>query len=280
MLAAAFLAAGCSDDGRPSSESSPSSHVSSAASTLRPEADIRVEGDPDVATTLTTAGAASAGVTCSFPSVDGVQIAVLGQPGGTTTTYRIAVSEDEVLVIVDRGSGAASFERSFAGHGVTDFDPTRGATIDATLTDRPPGPGINPGPIGAVRRMSGTIACNDQTPGRSTLTITGDSPSGRYDLTSLEPVTVECYPDSGEVIILGVARTGDNAQLVKVSLTRDGLGVDEELGSAGPRRYRGDASTSTITGDGANVLGDVVDDVSTHTLHVEGTATCGTPNGA
>jgi hypothetical protein len=265
---------GASPSGSPTTTSAAASSTSSPATapSQPPRAQLTLTGDGDVATTIDTSE-----VTCSFPDVGGLQIAVLAQSPDAQRTYRIAVTDREVSVHVDAGSGGTFFERNFTGPGVSGFDAATGARLDATVGSAAPTPGVEPGPIGALQSVEGTIDCADQTPGVSTVRITGDSPAGRYDAAALDPAVVECYFSSGEVIVLGVAQAADTKMLVKVSVHDMALGLDEELVGTAPRRYSQPASASILTADGAHVAGDVTEQGASpaHVLHVEGDATCG-----
>jgi hypothetical protein len=223
------------------------------------------------------AGAATGSqVTCSFPAVDGLTIAVLASAADPAYSYRLTVAEDGVLVHVDTGAGPTFRSRTFTGPGVSDFDARRGARIDTELTEASPPAGA----VGRVTRLQGTLGCGDQTPGSSTLTLTGETAIGRYDAATLDPVVVECYFASDEVTVIGVARTDAKEVLVMVSLGSTGIGVEEDLEAASSGRYSAPPGSAALTSDGAHADGDAVaprDDGSPSTLHVEGTAHCGTP---
>jgi hypothetical protein len=129
-----------------------------------------------------------------------------------------------------------------------------------------------------ITSIKGSIDCGNQTPGTATITVTGDSPEGRFEASKLDPAVVECYFASGQVIVLGIARAGATKVLLLVSVGTDGVGVEEELRPSGQRRYASHAGTGILTSNGAHASGDVVEKNATppHTLHVEGDAVCGT----
>src|SRR5262249_6742213 len=154
-----------------------------------------------------------------------------------SSSYRVGVSDDRVFVQVDQGAGPTFRERNFEGKGVSGFDARRGTHVDATLTEAAPTPGIDRGTIGPVTAVKGSIDCGDQTPGSSTLTVSGVTPTGRYDASRLDPVVVECYFGSGQVTAIGVARAGTAKSLLMVSIRPGGLNVEEAPGSARQRYY-------------------------------------------
>src|SRR5204863_2173752 len=134
---------------------------------------------------------------------------------------------EKVFIHVDSGTGSTFNERDFEGTGISEFDPRRGVELDSTLTETAPTPGVGRGSIGKITSLKGSIACGDQTPGSSTLTITGATLAGRYDVSRLDPVIVECYFASGQVTVIGIAHAGAASELLMISLRPDGLGVEE-----------------------------------------------------
>jgi hypothetical protein len=218
-------------------------------------------------------------ITCSFPAVDGLTISVLAHAPDPAFSYRVAVSANRVLVHVDAGAGPSFRERTFTGAGVSDFDPDQGARIDAELTELAPTTGTDPGSIGRITRLRGSLGCGDQTPGSTTLTLTGDTPAGRDEAARLDPVVVECYFASDEVTVIGIAHAGTTKVLLMVSFGSTGLNVQEDLGSPAPRSYTAPAGSATLTSNGARADGDAVTATGTlpRTLHITGTASCGTP---
>jgi len=213
-------------------------------------------------------------VNCFFPTIDGLQIAVLAFSPDNAHTYRIGVAPDGVVVRHGTGSGADFAEQVFRGSGVTQFDATNGATIDAPLTLE-----NHPGGMGSIK---GSIDCGDETPGTSTITVTGDTAAGHLDHARLEPALVECYEAAGEVIVLGITDTGTTKVHLLVSLTPHGLGVEEEVPPSSQRRYSQLTDVPTgaeLTENGGKANGDVADAQATppRSLHIDGDATCGSP---
>ena len=269
MVVGSLVVAACSSDSKPTVTPSSSSSASGGAASLM------VAGDAGLAGPV---GAPE--VTCNYPDVDGLRIAVLAKAPDTQFTYRIAVTADKVTVLIDAGAGDQFFERRFEGPGVTAFDAGKGVRVDAQLTEAPATGGTGGGSIGVAHSIVGSIDCGGQTTGSSTITITGETAAGRFENATLDPALVECYFGSGEVIVLGVARAGDTKVGLLVSITSQGLGLEEEVRPSGQRRYGGTSlAGATITTTGGHANGDVVEKDATppHTLHIEGDAVCGTP---
>jgi hypothetical protein len=111
------------------------------------------------------------------------------------------------------------------------------------------------------------------------LTVTGDTPAGRYQAARLDPVVVECYFASDQVTVIGVAHAGTTKVLLMVTLSSTGLGVQEDLAAPHPRNYTAQPGSATLSSDGGQADGNAVASSGTPppTLHVEGTAHCGTP---
>jgi len=280
VVALAIVAASCGGGGG-SATPPTSSRRSSPSEASRPaSASLTFRGDPGLAGVI-----GDAEVTCSFPDVEGLRISVFAPAADSTHSYRIAVTPEKVIVHADAGAGSTFHERNFEGTGVTGFDARRGAHLDAKLADAAASPGVTPGSIGRVTSVTGSVDCGDQTPGSSTLTVTGETPTGRYDASPLDPVVVECYFASGQVTAIGIARAGATRVLLMVSLGSDGLGVEEALGAAGQRYYASAAPPpsssvpATLGRNGGRADGEVVERNSPrpHTLHIAGAVRCGTP---
>ena len=270
VLVGALLLAACSKDSTPKADSDSSTSAGKASLTLA--------GDPGLDGAVGTPE-----VTCQFPDVEGLRIAVLAQASDPNIVYRVSIGPDKVTLRVDSGAGSDFHERTFEGSGVSQFEPRTGAHVDAQLTEVASAADSDHGSLGVVRAIKGTVECGDQTPGSSTITVTGDTATAHFDKATLEPALVECYFSAGEVIVLGIAHAGDTKVHLLVSITSQGLGIEEELQPSGQRRYEAapgsSSAASVITGDGGRANGDVVEKDATppHALHVEGEAVCGTP---
>jgi hypothetical protein len=225
-------------------------------------------------------GLSAAEVTCSFPDVDGLRLSVFARAADPPVTYRISVGPDRVFIHVDTGAGATFRERNFEGTGVSGFDAGRGAHVDTKLSEAAATADIEPGSLGTITEVKGSIDCGDQTPGSSSITVTGETSTGGYDASRLDPVVVECYFASEQVTVIGVADAGDREVLLMISLSpTDGVSVEEAPTSGRPRSYASVPGSASLTADGGHADGDAVekDSTSPHRLHVDGDAVCGTP---
>jgi hypothetical protein len=237
-------------------------------------ASLTLEGDPDLA------GIATGEVTCSFPGLDGLGISVFARAPGSTVSYRVTITADEVFIHVDANEGTTFRERNFRGPAAVGFDAAKGVQVDVHLTEAEPTLGIEPGEIGTLTAVRGSILCGSQTPGSSTITVTGDGPLGRYNASPLNPVLVECYFADHQITVIGIADVSGAKALLMVSLGPDGLLNSEEVArGTAPRYYASVSSAATLTSNGGHADGDVVerDAATAHILHIAGTATCGTP---
>jgi hypothetical protein len=161
----------------------------------------------------------------------------------------------------------------------TGFDATRGATLDSPLTEIAATKGSSPGNVGALTAIRGTLECGDQDAGSSTVTVTGDTAEGAVQGAQLESARVECNRPGDEVVVVGILRAGTTKSFVDLGLRPEGTDVRQTLADGTEHRYQAPAGTSTLTGTGAHVVADAVEQGSTsppHTLHVEGDATCST----
>jgi hypothetical protein len=241
---------------------------------VEPSAKIELDGPVGLA-----GPASEQGVRCNFPDLDGVGIAVLAVPPDGTSLARIALRPGRVKVIVGTGDGPDYHERAFEGAGVTSIDPARHAVVDSTLTETAATTGSTKGSIGVLTSIKGSVECGDQTPGTSTVSLTGTTREGTLVSAVLDPVRVECDPtaDGDELAASGLVQIGATKALVSIGLTSDGaVTVDEALPS-GSHRYVS-AGTATVTSTGAHVRADVVEQNApppAHRLHVEGDFTCG-----
>jgi hypothetical protein len=137
----------------------------------------------DVALVTTVAPAA---ITCSYPSLNGLEILLFVQNVDKSLGGFVTLSSSQGFVRIGAGSGATYTQRNFVGMGVTNFDAAKGAQFNAQLADNSPS-GQNKGTIGAVNSIAGSVTCRNKNPGSGNITITGDSTGGAIHgaLTSL-----------------------------------------------------------------------------------------------
>jgi len=217
-------------------------------------------------------------VRCNWPDLEGLSIAVLAQPPDASSLARIRLRLGNVQVVIGSGEGPEYHERAFEGTGVTSFDAAKGARVDSTLTETRAAPGSTGENVGAVTSIRASVECGDQTPGRSTVTITGETPIGAVAAATLDPVRVECdaTPDGDEVAASGLIQVGSTEALLSLGLSSDGAVTVNKTSASASRQYRA-FGTSTITATGAHVRADVVEEGASPggTLHVEGDLSCG-----
>lgn len=243
---------------------------------------------------LTFAGAAGlAGlatepqVSCNFPNVDGsVSIFVLDQPPDSAVLFNMRFTAGKVSVGVYSGSGTAFRGRSFEGSGVEHFNAAKGAQIDSTLRETTASnPGENPGTLGAITSIKGSIDCGNQRTGTSTVNFSGATADGAVK-GRLRPFRVECdtsAPLGNSVHLVGVVKVGSTKALVITNLTPDSISIFES--NPGPPAIQHQylvkaAGVSKLSATGARVKGAAVEQSPTngaaHTLDVKGNVTCGT----
>jgi hypothetical protein len=273
VFCCALVVAACSSGGDDDDAAPSPPPTSAPAPGPEPTAAVSFRGDADLDGSVTEPS-----VRCNVPDLAGSSIAVLGQPRSLVLHARLAVQRDKVTVVVSSGSGDTYHERAFEGDGVERFDAARGAVIRSELAGATAGEGTTPGGIPAITAIEGTIHCGDQTPGSSTVTITGDTPDGRLDAAVLDPVRVECdaTPGGDEVYASGIANAGTRRVFVGIGLTSDGGVTMNKNTDSTSRRYTAFGST-TITPEGAQVDATVVDEGTdlARALQVAGTLTCG-----
>ena len=189
------------------------------------------------------------------------------------------VTDGHVEARVGQGSGPQLKLRTFVGSGVTGFDAHTGATIDSALTEITAS-GTAIGTLGALTRIAGTFDCGDQQTGSSTVAITGAAVQGQMT-GALTSARVECtVTASGTFVgIRALGMAGTTPVLVFVTASKGLLQVAVETKAQGDFYTAKRDGLVTLTPDGAQIAGDVTEVVKAgatpHTLHAEGSATCG-----
>jgi hypothetical protein len=227
---------------------------------------------------LVTTVAPSA-VTCSFPSLNGPEILLQVATADRTMGGYITLTSSKVFLRVGTGSGSTYTQRNFSGSGVTNFDATKGAHFNAQLTDTTPS-GQNPGTIGAVTVISGSVSCGTKTPGSGSITIGGNSTAGAIS-GALTSMLVNCPAGAAFALINGLTHIGSTPAAV-------------EIGGGSGEVYFGSFSTAsagffftssapglyTVSGGHVHwnhaVLTQTGAGGAGHTITISGDATCGT----
>jgi hypothetical protein len=219
---------------------------------------------------------APTGVTCSFPTLDGPEILMgVATVDGTQGGY-ITLSANTVFVRIGAGAGKTYTERDFSGPGVSNFDAAKGASFNAQLTDDTPAGG-NPGTVGTVTTVSGSVSCGNKTAGGGTITISGDSSGGSISgaLTSL---LVKCPAGKPFSIINGLTKVGSAPASVEIG------GADgsyfASISTASTSYFYGSSAKGLYTlGNGHVVWNNAVltqtNPSGAGTITISGDATCG-----
>ncbi|MFI5261666.1 MAG: hypothetical protein ACHQZR_03810 [Candidatus Limnocylindrales bacterium] len=290
-IASIFLVAACGGTAAspvPSTAAGPATASPATSAVVTPSPSPAVSKGPASAqfTLVGTAGlsgpTSTQEIICGEPSLDGPQIFYLGQAGTSGPQIVIFVVAGHVEVRAGTGSASTLRLRSFQGSGVTAFDAASGAHLDSALTEITPA-GTATGDIGALSSITGTIDCGDQQPGSADVVVSGLTPYGRLD-GALTSVHVGCTDTTSGVFvgISGLATAGTTPVLVDVTASADHLQVAVESKAAGTFYTGPGAGSVTLVAGGARMAGDVTESVaagatpSPHTLHVSGSATCGT----
>lgn len=222
-------------------------------------------------------------ISCNAPAIDGtVVLRVLAQPAEPSDLFNITITATKISILVGTGGGTGFRARTFEGTGISDFDPAKGVAIDSPLTEIAM-PGTNPGSVGAITSIKGSIDCGNQTTGTSTMVFTGDTDEGAVSVGP-NPFRVECNTASSGnfVSVVGVITVGSTKAFFFTTLYADSINVFESI--AGPpavtHHYVLKApGAATLTATGAHVQADLVEQPpltgTAHTVHVEGDVTCG-----
>lgn len=267
VLATAFVLGACG-----STSSAPGVPRSTAVS---------IDGSADVAGALTVVT-----VRCFVPSFEGETIEVEGIAArDRTLTVVLTISAHAVKVRVSNipVTGVVNgdvYERDFAGSGVTGFDAFRGVAVSTALSAEQPKYATQPGQIGAARSISGGVACGNQKPGSTSITVSGTSPLGSVS-TGLADVRVVCLTGQGSptVYVIGLGRVGATPVLIDAFISTDSVFVDlgDSMGNGDSYLNMQTGQTGVVvTSTGAQVATDVSPQGDpTSSLHVSGSATCG-----
>ena len=242
-------------------------------------ADLQFAGDASVAGAGTDAQ-----VVCNYPTFGGPPL-IRSQVQSANPDIDIAVVVDtsKILVIAASGSGSTYSSRTFEGTGMTGFDAGTGVQIDTTLVETTPAD-ANPGTIGAISNITGSIDCGDQTIGTSTVVFSGDTLEGAIN-SGPTPFRVQCDTSAAgnSVDLAGIIMVNGKEAFFFTTFNASGLITLYESFEGPPvvsHQYVADAADAvTLSENGAHVAADLVEQSpatgAAHTLHVEGDLTCG-----
>ena len=276
LLAAAALGACGGSSATPSGpESSPSGAPATSTPTGPATADITFTGDPALAVPLTKVN-----ILCLEPTLEGESIEFSGVPQGQPASglsVYATIRQGNLAVWVTNGSG----RRQFSGTGATLFNPDRGVQLSGSMSETTPA-GSNKGTVGAIRSISGSVRCGNQTAGTSTVRVTGDTKEGAIDAAP-SSVRVHCLSGaSGYFVgIRGIVTIGGAPNLVTITLGEKALQLSQSASGGTAAHFyvtQGQVGTA-ITSTGGHVDGDVTESVAAgataHKLHLMGDALCG-----
>jgi len=272
-----LVAVGCGSSTTPAKTSPASLPVSTPSPTVAapsgpPSAQVTLTGDPSIAGAMTIAT-----VECSFPSVAGAEIFVTGSAAtAPSTSVHVTVSSGSVAVVADSGSGTSFHARTFSGTGVTGFDAATGVQLNGPVTETTPSADNKAG-IGNLTNVAGTISCAGQTPGTTTMVMTGTLTDGNVS-GGITDAHVVCLSNEAET--LGVVQVGGAPAYTAIFSLAGRYTADVVPASGAAEFFISTASaTSMPTTTGTTINGDATQQVSAgataHTIHVSGQSTCG-----
>jgi hypothetical protein len=237
-----------------------------------PSAQVSITGDSSIAGAMTIDT-----IECSFPAVAGEEIFVTGSPAASSaTSIHLTVTASAVAVVADTGAGTSFHVRTFSGSGVSGFDAATGAKLSGSVTETTPS-ADNPAGVGHITSLSATISCAGQTPGSTTMVMSGSVTAGSVS-GGITDVHVVCMTNEAET--LGIVQVGGSPAFTAIFSLAGKYTVDLAPASAPVSFFVSTAAaTSTPTATGTTVNGDATEQVSggaiAHTIHVSGTSTCG-----
>jgi hypothetical protein len=220
-------------------------------------------------------------ISCAFPGLDGSTITVLARTVDPNAQTFIIVTGAAVRVRVASGSGKTYLERDFDGKGVSSYDAARGGHLDAALHESVVAKG-GAKTLPAAMSIKGDIHCGGQTPGSSTIVLSGETGIGAIGGT-LSSVRVRCATDTrGKVVTaVGIAKVGAKRALVFVDGQPNAFTlVVEPAGATTALVFKSSGNTAaTTTGRSMHVSGNATDQPvagqRAHTVHAAGDAVCG-----
>jgi hypothetical protein len=258
----------------------PATATAAPVSTAPASFQLTVTGDPNVTGTWST----SFGVDCNNPTLDGTNILFFAQSPDTKAVVLITLQQGSIGVSERAGAGATYTDREFSGTGVSAFDSARGGTFDSDLTIVP-SPGSNPGTLGTITHMAGSIDCGNQAIGSSTIVATGSSAEGAIN-GPFDRFRAACnhssqYGDGANVT--AVLTAGTTPTYFIINFPSNGKATIFTSSQNPPAQHSyalAPSGTAAASATGAHVDGDYVEVVAAgatpHTIHLAGDVVCGT----
>lgn len=235
-------------------------------------AGMKLVGDTGLAGPITVST-----ITCQYPQLNGESIIVQGGTADPKVSASVTLRQESVVVQLSSGSGADYRSRYYSGPGPKVFDAAKGGQLDTKLTEGTV-TGQKPGDIGALTKVTGSVDCQGQTPGTSTIKVVGDTASGALD-GKMPVFRVLCYGPESKTVV-GIVQAPKTFMFVAVQANGDKVTLYMSPATGGSESY---SSTSpnpvTYSPDGFKVSTDAssVDAAGKvlNTVHVNGAATCG-----
>jgi hypothetical protein len=230
----------------------------------------------------------SFGIDCNNPTFSGFDILFFAQSPDGKAVVLITLMPGSIAVSERAGAGAAYTDREFTGTGVLTLDPARGATFDADLTIVPT-PNSNPGTLGTISHVTGSVDCGNQAPGTSTVVASGASADGSIS-GPFTRVRVTCNDSAqyGESVnVTGILGEAIPPLFTILNLTANGKATIYSNTEIQPKQHSyaiDPAGTLTISATGAHLDGDFIEVLAAgvttapHVVHLVGDVTCGTFN--
>jgi hypothetical protein len=258
--------------------------TSAPVSTAPASFQLTVAGDPNVTGTWGT----SFGISCNNPTLTATDILFFAQSPDAKAVVLITIQAASIGVSERAGQGATYTDREFSGTGVSTFDPARGAAFDSDLTIVP-SPGSNPGTLGRITHVSGSIACGNQAIGSSTVVVTGSDAEGAIN-GPFDRFRSTCNHSSqygNSVSFVGILTAGTTPTFFIVNFPASGTATIFTSSQNPPAQHTytsAKAGTLTVTTTGAHVDAVYVEVLASgstatpHMIHLVGDTICGTIN--
>lgn len=261
---------------------------SAPASAVPSSISITFGGDKSVQGAWTTY-ATRADAICNNPTYNGPNILFFAQSQDGNVVVLVTLNSGSIGVSERAGAGATYTDREFQGSGVTSLDPATGASFDSDLSETTPST-FNPGALGKISHVSGTVECGSQTAGASTVIVSGSTPDGAVS-GPLPSFRVSCNDSTQygmSVNASAVVTAGTNPTQFIINLPSTGKGTLYAVGKDPGTQtlYMIDpAATYSVTDTGVHLDADFVQNQSASgatsgplRLHLAGDLTCGAFN--
>ena len=222
-------------------------------------------------------------IECGVPGLAGSTIDITAVPKGqegTGVQATIWIGDGNVTINVGSGGGTTLRFRQFKGNGTTGFDAAKGTHLSGPVSETTDAT-VNKGTIGAVSAISGTVSCGNQTAGTSTVTVSGTSSDGPFELSTANFRVACTTGSSGSFVgIQGVSTVNGVRTLWFVTIGDGSLQIAQEPETGTAHFFLGQNQIgSVVTPNGGQVDSDATQEGQSggaqFTAHAKGSATCG-----